>query len=195
MTDEEYVYRSDLREKSKIAKSARSAYSKRRRKCNLPADNLTKKELKAMNGPVHEIHEIKLGERMTWEEFRAKPDTLQKSYIDTILSKYIVGPIAIAKLFGINDQYCGNYLRGLGYRFKYKTKPSETARFLADYGAASEPEKTEPQPEPRAMSLEKVVISFAGMFTPEAIVAKLVGLFPESQEVAITVEVAKVAKI
>lgn len=189
MTDEEYVYRSDIKEKSKIAKSARSSYSARRHGCRLSTDNMTKKELEKMNGPMHTI---KLGEPMAWEDFRKKPSSLQKQYIDAILGKYNVGPAAIARMFGISGQYCGNYLKKLGYSFKDRAKPEETARFLADFGVAV---TDAPAREAPALGVERVVLSFVGAFTPEAIAAKLQGLFPESQRVAITVEVAKVAEI
>ena len=192
MTDEEYVYRSDLREKSEIAKSSRNKSGKHRRGCRLPADNMTKKERENLNGP---LHTIKLGEAMAWEDFKAKPDTLQKQYIDAILAKYSVGPSALARMFGISKPYCSARLRQLGYSFEDKAKPSETARFLADFGIAEQPAGPAAIPVKEALGIEKVVLSFVGVFTPDAIAVKLQGLFPESQRVAITVEVAKVAEI
>lgn len=194
MTDEEYVYRSDIKEKSKTARSAHNAYSARRRGCRMSTDRMSKKEWESMNGPIHTVN---LGESMSWEEFKNKPESLQKQYINDILSKYSVGPAALARMFGISGQYCGTYLRKLGYTFKSRAKIGEAERFLTDFmGQPNETTGCETIiPEPSEdMPIEKVVISFVGAFTPEAIAAKLASLFPKGQEVAVTVEVAKVAK-
>lgn len=140
MTDEAYLFKQDVREKAITARSSHKVGSSRRRKCRFSSDRLTKKEWEKLNGPIHTITP---GVAMTWEAFKAVPDTLQKKYIEGILEKYKVGPNAIARMFGISGTYCGNYLRGLGFSFSGHTTPSETARFLRNYGKTEEVE-TEP---------------------------------------------------
>lgn len=137
MTDEAYLFKQDVREKAITARSSHKVGSSRRRKCRFSSDRLTKKEWEKLNGPIHTITP---GAAMTWEAFKAVPDTLQKKYIEGILEKYKVGPNAIARMFGISGTYCGNYLRGLGFSFSGHTTPSETARFLRDYGKTEEVE-------------------------------------------------------
>lgn len=137
MTDEANLFKQDVREKAVTARSSHKVGSSRRRKCRFSSDRLTKKEWEKLNGPIHTITP---GEPMTWEAFKAVPDSLQKKYVDDILEKYKVGPNAIARMFGISGAYCGNYLRSLGFTFSGHTMPSETARFLRDYGKAEEVE-------------------------------------------------------
>ena len=185
MTDEAYLFKQDVREKAITARSSHKVGSSRRRKCRFSSDRLTKKEWEKLNGPIHTITP---GVAMTWEAFKAVPDTLQKKYIEGILEKYKVGPNAIARMFGISGAYCGNYLRGLGFSFSGHTTPSETARFLRNYGKTEEVE-TEPAADKKNTALERLSLTFSGGFSPETIAAKLAGLFNGGQEVTVTVEV------
>lgn len=182
MTDEELTYRADLKEKNALAKNARSAKRKSRKGCSLPSDGKSKKELEAMNGP---IHTLKLGKPMTWEEFRGKPESLQKEYIADILAHYEVGPAAIAAMFGISKQHCGNYLRGLGFFCSKKPLLAETNRFLSEFVDGA-PAKRE---GPQHFELERVCLTFSGPFTPAAITERLASLIPAATEVTITVDV------
>ena len=185
MTDEAYLFKQDVREKAITARSSHKVGSSRRRKCRFSSDRLTKKEWEKLNGPIHTITP---GEAMPWAAFKAVPDTLQKKYIEGILEKYKVGPNAIARMFGISGTYCGNYLRGLGFSFSGHTTPSETARFLRNYGKTEEVE-TEPAADKKNTALERLSLTFSGGFSPETIAAKLAGLFDRGQEVTVTVEV------
>lgn len=185
MTDEAYLFKQDVREKAITARSSHKVGSSRRRKCRFSSDRLTKKEWEKLNGPIHTITP---GVAMTWEAFKAVPDTLQTKYIEGILEKYKVGPNAIARMFGISGTYCGNYLRGLGFSFSGHTTPGETARFLRDYGKTEEVE-TEPAADKKNTALERLSLTFSGGFSPETIAAKLQGLFELGQEVTVTVEV------
>lgn len=137
MTDEAYLFKQDVREKAVTARSSHKIGSSRRRKCSFSTDRMTRKEWEKMNGPVHKLNP---GEPMSWEAFKALPDTLQTKYIEHIREHYRVGPSAIAHMFGISGTYCGNYLRGLGFTFTGHTSPRETERFLRDYGQPDEAE-------------------------------------------------------
>lgn len=185
MTDEEYLFKQDVREKAITARSSHKVGSSRRRKCSFSTDRMTRKEWERMNGPVHKITP---GEPMSWEAFKALPDTLQKKYIEYIREHYRVGPNAIARMFGISATYCGNYLRGLGFTFSGHTTPSETARFLQDYGQ-TEGAAVELAADKKNTGVERLSLTFSGGFSPEEIAAKLVGFFELGQEVAVTVEV------
>lgn len=131
MTDEAYLFKQDIREKAITARSSHKVGSSRRRKCSFSTDRLTRKEWEKMNGPIHRITP---GEPMSWEAFKALPDTLQKKYVECILDKYKVGPNAISRMFGISGSYCCEQLKKLGFTFSGRTSRAETERFLADYG-------------------------------------------------------------
>lgn len=100
MKDEEYLYRSDVREKAITARSARRT----RTHCGkggavkLPSDYLTRKELNAMNG---EVKSYKLNDPMKWKEFKAMPDDVKVIYITAIRNRWNAPDTEIAKMLGV----------------------------------------------------------------------------------------------
>lgn len=131
MDDAEYIYKQDVKEKAITARSSHKYGSSRRRRCGLSSDNLTRKEWERMNGPVHTL---KPDEALSWDRFRALPRSLQQDYIKHILSKFKVGPVALGRMFGVSEAYCGDYLKKqLGVTFQGRTTRQETLRFLNTY--------------------------------------------------------------
>ncbi len=191
MTDEEYVFKQDVREKAITARSSHKVGSARRRKCSFSTDHMTKKEWEKMNGPVYQVT---TGAAMPWASFKVLPETLQKKYIECILEKYKVGPNAIARMFGISSAYCSERMRKLGFTFSGHTTPTETERFLTDYKLAQVKaliagEKNEPGSVQPSVALTQSSLTFAGPFSPEEIMQKLASLFDPGQDVTVTIEV------
>ncbi|MBO6266966.1 MAG: hypothetical protein J6M06_01905 [Synergistaceae bacterium] len=180
MSEAKNVFKTEVRERAALARNARNAYSKRRRGCRFPSDGLTKKEWEKMNGPIREIN---LNAPIGWEAFRELPVDLQKEYLDHVFARFSVGPAALAKMFGISKPYCGEYLRGLGYSFKERTRVEEAARFFEAYG---KPDRKRAESK---IALQRIELTFAGEFAPEMIAAKLSGLFSIGQEAVITITV------
>lgn len=100
MKDEEFVFRSDVREKSSIARSARNrrTHNGKGGRVKFPSDYMTKKELKAMNG---EVRSYRLNEPMSWKEFKAMPDDIKVTYIKLLRERYNVPDTHIAKMVGV----------------------------------------------------------------------------------------------
>lgn len=100
MKDEEYLYRSDVREKAITARSARRT----RTHCGkggavkLPSDYLTRKELNAMNG---EVKSYRLNDPMSYKQFKKLPDDIKVLYITQIRSKWNPPDNEIAKMLGV----------------------------------------------------------------------------------------------
>lgn len=111
-SDEEYVFRKDCGEKKSVAASSH----KQRTHCGkggrvkFPSDFMTKKERNSMNG---ECVSYKLGEPMTWDEFKALPEELKKEYIQKIREKFNAPNTAIADMLGCNRKTLGLYLADL----------------------------------------------------------------------------------
>lgn len=99
MTDEKYVYTQDVRDKKITARSARSkrTHNGKGGGVRLPSDNMTQKELKAMNGPVKSFP---LNSPMKWDEFMKMPDDIKIMYIKALKSKWNVPNGELAKMFG-----------------------------------------------------------------------------------------------
>lgn len=113
MTDERYVFASDLKEKKQ---TARSAHNKRTHcgkggSVRLPSDYMTRKELNAMSG---EVNTYRLNEPMKWAEFSKLPDDLKVSYVKALRDRYKVPTIEIYKMFGGGQQAKKDEFKRLG---------------------------------------------------------------------------------
>ena len=137
-----------------------------------------------MNGPVHTL---KPDEALSWDRFRALPRSLPQDYIKHILSKFKVGPAALGRMFGVSEAYCGDYLKKqLGITFQGRTTRQETLRFLNAY----RPERGPVCADKKNTELTRVSLTFCGGFSPEAIAARLQGLFPAGTAVSVTVDIS-----
>ena len=137
-----------------------------------------------MNGPVHTL---KPDEALSWDRFRALPRSLQQDYIKHILSKFKVGPAALGRMFGVSEAYCGDYLKKqLGITFQGRTTRQETLRFLNAYRPGRGPVCA----DKKNTELTRVSLTFCGGFSPEAIAARLQGLFPAGTAVSVTVDIS-----
>lgn len=103
-SDEAYSMISDSREKKSTAASAFKAktHCGKGGAVKLPSDNMTKKELNAMNG---ECKSYNLRKPMSWEQFKAMPNDLQIAYIKWI-----------REYFGAPDKWIGSALFGVSQK-------------------------------------------------------------------------------
>lgn len=112
MSDEEYEYKQDCREKSIAARSARNkkTHTGKGGRVRLPSDNLSKKEREAMNGEC--IKYASLKKPMSWEEFKKLPKDLAVQYIKSLRKKYNVPDKNIAEnVFHISPAALTKYNR------------------------------------------------------------------------------------
>ena len=121
MTDEKFVFVSDVKEKKR---TARGSFNKRTHagkggKVKFPSDYLSRKELKAMNG---EPKTYKLNSPMKWEEFKAMPEDLQIVYITKIREKYNVSDLKLADMFGVTKDKVARHFKKVGLSSGIKGK-------------------------------------------------------------------------
>lgn len=112
MSDEAFDLLEENREKKNIAQSARSRRGNagKRGAVNLPSDFMTKKQREALNG---ECKTYKLGEPMTWVDFKAMPDDLKIEYIKKLRKKYHVPDAALAEAMSVPTSTFGKCIRDL----------------------------------------------------------------------------------
>lgn len=103
MKDEEFVFRADSREKAITARSAKHTrtHCGKGGRVRLPSDNLSKRELKKMNG---ECKAYRLNEPMKWQEFKAMPDDIKVTYIKLLQQKFNVPFVHIGKMLGVTQK-------------------------------------------------------------------------------------------
>lgn len=98
----------DVMQKKRIARNAK--YQKngsKSKKCTLPSDYLTAKERKALNG---ECKTYKMGEPMTYKEFKSMPYENQRLYITGLKQKFNVSISDLATLFNCSYKAIYQYL-------------------------------------------------------------------------------------
>ena len=137
MSDAEYVYRQDLRDK-KI--TSYGAFHKKRgaksKKCNFPSDYLTKKEKKKLNS---EITTYDMSKFYAYDEFKKLPPDIQVEYLNTLIKKYDITVVTVAKeVFGVSSDAIrqmlakSNVYNGLYRRPHFSPKKEDIARFQND---------------------------------------------------------------
>lgn len=102
MKDEEFVFRQDVKEKSSTARNARyrRTHNGKGGRVKFPSDNLSRKDLQAMNG---EVKTYRLNDPMKWDEFKALPDDLKIVYIKALRKKFNVPFVYIGNMLGCSQ--------------------------------------------------------------------------------------------
>ncbi len=110
MTDLQYVYKQDIREKKSTGRGAfHKKCGSKSKKCTLPSDYLTRKEKMAMSG---ECKTYDMRKFYTYEEFKQFPDDIKLQYLNSLINRYDVTIAAIAdELFHITPTGLYKYLR------------------------------------------------------------------------------------
>lgn len=140
MTDERYVYNTDIQDRKRTASGARAKKGgSRSRRCPLPSDKLTKTQLQKLNGSVESI---KLNMPMDYARFKELTPTLQFLYLDHLVNEYNARRVDLCSMLGVATCTFWKLQQGLQGKliWKYnKKKPApEWERFLAS-GYQDEP--------------------------------------------------------
>lgn len=107
MTDSEYVFQQDIKErKSQVNGARHRKCGSKSKKCTLPSDMLTAKEIKERSGEVISMNPQK---RYNLGEFHQFPDDIKGIYIKAIQKRFHVGSGDIAEMFGMKPDAFRNY--------------------------------------------------------------------------------------
>ena len=119
MTDEKYLFISDIREKKA---NNRAVYSKRSgaktRYVSLPSDHLTAAEKKRRNGPVSTV---KLNQPITYPELKALTPTMQFLYLDHLTHEYKARQSDLAAMLGVTLACVNKYVKKLPGKLEFST--------------------------------------------------------------------------
>ena len=196
MTDEKFLFVTDCADKKR---TARGIHNKRTHtgkggKVRFPSDNLSRKELNAMNG---EVVSYKLNEPMTWAEFKALPDDIKKTYIKLLRDKFDVPDSRIAAMLKIDRHYFYDKTAELGLSIgahRGRSRPWDEAGWNSFINkaahvpveiAAEIPLEGEPEEEPPVVKIREK--------EPEAVSCSFCEI-PEAGSLAFTGNVADILK-
>lgn len=144
MTDERYLFISDIREKKA---NNRAVYSKRSgaktRYVSLPSDHLTAAEKKRRNGPVSTV---KLNQPITYPELKALTPSMQFLYLDHLAHEYKARQTDVASMLGITPAAVCKFIKKLPGKLDFgavRKKPApEWLAFMSGGAEEIVPEDT-----------------------------------------------------
>lgn len=128
---------------------ARSAYARktgaRPRKVTMPSDYLTTTQTKELNGKMAAYN---LSKPMTFAEFKAMPQDLQREYIAKLRNTYHASAMQIGKMLGCADETARRIIRELNFNTSLHMvmNPEQKQRWLAWQDIT--PDSDEPMPDP-----------------------------------------------
>lgn len=101
MSNEEYIYRQDIKEKKAAGRGAfHKKGGSKSKKCNFPSDYMTRKEKQALNGEVMSYNPNKF---YSYAEFKQLPMEYQVKYVNSLMDKYQIGLSNVSTtLFGLS---------------------------------------------------------------------------------------------
>lgn len=112
MTDVEYLFKQDIREKKS---AGRGIYGKRSgsktKFCGLPHDNLTPAQLKRRNGPVTTYN---ISRKLSFYDFKALPLDLKREYLTNLSNTYRASQMMVASSMKIAPSTLSKYLKDCG---------------------------------------------------------------------------------
>lgn len=149
MTDERYVYNTDMRDRKRTASGARARKGgSRTKRCLLPSDTLTKAQREKLNGPVEQVS---LNRPLNYAELKQLPPTLQFLYLDNLVSVHKARRTDIQKMLGVASATLFNLEKKLPGDLQFNGRPRAQApewiAFLAQE-AAQAPEAETQAPAP-----------------------------------------------
>ena len=101
MNDVEFILKEDIKEKKRTGSGYH--YKKngsKSKKCSLPSDHLSKKEIEKMNG---ECKVYNLNKPMNYSNFCAMPVDLRIKYLEMLRDKFGANQTEISKMMGVAD--------------------------------------------------------------------------------------------
>lgn len=138
----------DVMQKKRIASGAahrkRGAKSK---KCTLPHDNLTQKELRALSG---EVKTYNIHQRLFWQQFKELPDDLAAEHIKYLADTFGANQSAIAEALGVCTATVRRYIQENGIKLKMRrfAPTSEWWKFLLCHDEPVEENTVDEEPVP-----------------------------------------------
>ena len=113
LSDAEYLLRQEIKEKKAAGRGAfHRKCGAKSKKCTLPHERLSKKELMAMNGEVMSYDPRKW---YTWEEFRKLKMEWQVNYVNSLITRYNCSCSGICQyVLGICRTALSNHFRKAG---------------------------------------------------------------------------------
>lgn len=100
---------SQIAERQNLAKATQGRKrGTKSKKCTVPSDRLTEKQLRGLNGKVMSYH---LSKPMRWQEFILMPMDIQEEYIMGLRKAFYASATDLMQMFGVSWMTIRNYIQ------------------------------------------------------------------------------------
>ena len=114
-------FNADIREKKSIASGAKHRkVGSKSKKCSLPSDNLTAKEIKALNG---ELHTLNFDSVYTIEELSVFIKSTQKKYLEYLAAHVCNSFEEFCQFFKLTETRMKDYMFSVNFKYNLKSEP------------------------------------------------------------------------
>lgn len=135
----------ECKQRKQLARNAR--YRKcgsKSKKCSMSTDHMTDKQWRERNG---EVVTMNLNTPVTWAEFKSYSGSLQKEYVEHLVSEYGVNMTKLAEMFGCSTATMKKQFSSVGIDINFKAGNSMSKEALGMWslflsGHFSPPERT-----------------------------------------------------
>lgn len=125
MDDYTYTRIQAERERKNLAHQGRSKKNgSKSRKCSLPSDHLTPKQIKAMNG---EVSTFALNKPCTVEVLKITDPEIVEEYLQHLADRFNVTTVCVSRMLGMGEAGLYKLIRELGIR-----KPTRKSKFMTN---------------------------------------------------------------
>lgn len=111
--------------KALVPSARRKKNGVKSKRCTMPFEYMTKKEIAKMNG---ELTSINLNKPYSMPEFKQFPETMQAEYLQNLVDKFDMSTVMPSKLLGCSISYANRIMRNLGIRIRANGKKSTKAQ-------------------------------------------------------------------
>lgn len=133
MTDERFVYNTDIKDRKRTASGARAKKGgSRSRRCSLPSDNLSEAQRRKLNSSVFSI---KINQPMDYALLKTLTPTLQFLYLSHLIDEHKSRRVDLCSMLGVAPCTFHRLQQGLpgklAWKYKKKKPAPEWEAFMA----------------------------------------------------------------
>lgn len=202
----------EVLQRKRIAQQAKhKKKGSKTRKCSLPSDYLTAKQIRERNG---EVMTYNINKPMSWELFTQLSTEIQTEYLSNLQQNHGGTQVLIAKMFGIGTPRLRTYMEEHGVQVTFKAirlrndelwerrrawekfmgldndeelvEEAEEPETLAPAAPAEEMPSAAPERKV-TMSFDRFTLNFSGPFDREALCNSLAAILQNGQQVIIEI--------
>ncbi len=119
------IFSEEVSQRAGLARNARHKIGgSKSKKCPMSTDRMTQRQWEKRNG---EVNTYRLTKPMSWAEFKAYPEDLQKEYLSSLVNTYGANLTTLGAMFGITAATVKEFVDKRGYDFGFKAGHRMTA--------------------------------------------------------------------